>query len=76
MLEKDQVDEEQLIDLALEAGAEDVKEEETEFEVVTVPSDFEAVKKAIDDAGLPCTLPKSPKFPRIRLKWKAKKPSR
>ncbi|MCD6294234.1 MAG: YebC/PmpR family DNA-binding transcriptional regulator, partial [Deltaproteobacteria bacterium] len=55
VFEKDKVDEEQLIDLALEAGAEDVKEEETEFEVVTAPSDFETVKKAIDDAGLPYT---------------------
>ena len=73
VLEKDQVDEEQLIDLALEAGAEDVKEEETEFEVVTAPSDFEAVKKAIDDAGLPCTLAEVTKIPKNTVKVEGKK---
>ena len=56
VFEKDKVDEEELIDLALEAGAEDVREEETEFEVITEPSDFESVKQAIDNAGLSYTL--------------------
>jgi YebC/PmpR family DNA-binding regulatory protein len=32
LFEKDKVDEEKLLDVALEAGAEDVQEEETEFE--------------------------------------------
>jgi len=73
VFEKDKVDEEQLIDLALEAGAEDVKEEETEFEVVTAPSDFETVKKAIDDAGLPYTLAEVTKIPKNMVKIEGKK---
>ena len=73
VFEKDQVDEEKLIDLALEAGAEDVKEEETEFEVVTAPSDFEAVKKAIDDAGLPYTMAEVTKIPKNTVKVEGKK---
>jgi len=73
VLEKDKVDEEQLIDLALEAGAEDVIEEETEFEVVTAPSDFETVKKAIDDAGLPYTLAEVTKIPKNTVKVEGKK---
>jgi len=73
VLEKDQVDEEQLIDLALEAGAEDVKEEETEFEVVTAPSDFEPVKKAIDDAQLPYTMAEVTKIPKNTVKVEGKK---
>jgi YebC/PmpR family DNA-binding regulatory protein len=73
VLEKDQVDEEQLIDLALEAGAEDVKEEETEFEVVTAPSDFEAVKKAVDDAQLPYTMAEVTKIPKNTVKVEGKK---
>ncbi|MBW2709006.1 MAG: YebC/PmpR family DNA-binding transcriptional regulator [Deltaproteobacteria bacterium] len=73
VFEKDQVDEEQLIDLALEAGAEDVKEEETEFEVVTAPSDFETVKKAIDDAGLSYTLAEVTKIPKNMVKIEGKK---
>ena len=73
VLEKEQVDEEQLIDLALEAGAEDVKEEETEFEVVTAPSDFEVVKKAIDDAQLTYTMAEVTKIPKNTVKVEGKK---
>lgn len=53
---RNKVEEEKLFDLALEAGAEDIDEGETEFEVITDPSDFESVKKAFDDAGLTYTL--------------------
>jgi YebC/PmpR family DNA-binding regulatory protein len=56
VFEKSQVDEERLLDLALEAGADDVIEGETEFEVVMAPSDFEAVKGGFDNAGLSYTL--------------------
>ena len=42
------------MEVALEAGAEDVREDETSFEVITAPDDFEAVKDAIDDAGIHC----------------------
>ena len=52
VLDREEVDEERLLDLALEAGAEDVKEEETTFEVITEPSDFEPVRAAIEEAGL------------------------
>jgi transcriptional/translational regulatory protein YebC/TACO1 len=34
---------------ALEAGAEDVREDESTFEVIMAPEDFEAVKAAIDE---------------------------
>ena len=52
VFQKDQIDEERLFELALEAGAEDIKEGEEEFEVVTEPSSFEQVKTAIENAGL------------------------
>ena len=41
------------MEVALEAGAEDVlSDEEGAIEVLTQPSDFEAVKSALDKAGL------------------------
>jgi len=52
VLPRDQTDEERLFEAALEAGAEDIKEGEKEFEVVTEPSLFEQVKTAIEDAEL------------------------
>jgi YebC/PmpR family DNA-binding regulatory protein len=51
-INKDGVEEDALMEVALEAGAEDVKEEEGTFEVITEPSDFDAVKEAIDAAGI------------------------
>jgi len=71
--EKDKVDEEALFNLALEAGADDVNEEETEYEVITAPSSFEAVKKAIDEAGLPYTYAEVTRIPKSTVKVEGKK---
>ena len=52
VVEKSAADEEELMEAALEAGAEDVREDGSNFEVITAPEDFEAVKEAIDAAGI------------------------
>lgn len=45
--------EDQVMDVALEAGAEDViTDEDGAIEVLTAPADFEAVKNALEAAGL------------------------
>jgi len=49
------VDEERLIDVALEAGADDVNASDDVFEVTTAPERFEAVKEALDRASIPTT---------------------
>ena len=41
-----------LMMIALEAGADDVQEEEDSFEILTDPADFEAVDKAVREAGI------------------------
>jgi YebC/PmpR family DNA-binding regulatory protein len=53
---KDSVDEEFLMETALEAGAEDVKDEEENFEVITAPEDFNEVKEAMDNAAIPTVM--------------------
>lgn len=73
VIEKDRVDEERLLDLALEAGAEDVNDEETEFEVITDPADFETVKEAIDAADIPHTLAEISMIPNNTVKLEGKK---
>ena len=40
------------MELALEAGAEDVKSEDSEYEVITDTASFEVVKKVLDDKGI------------------------
>ena len=52
LIDKSAIDEEELMDKALEAGAEDVIEEENVFQVITAPDDFEAVRDALQTDGL------------------------
>ena len=47
------MDADDLMMLALDAGAEDFAEEEESFEVLTDPDNFEEVRKALEDAGIP-----------------------
>ena len=47
-VDKSQVDEERLLSLVLDAGAEDVREEDEIFEVVTPPEDFEKVRERLE----------------------------
>lgn len=44
--------EEKMMELALEAGAEDVSDDEVSWEVVTSPEDFNAVLDAVKGAGI------------------------
>lgn len=51
-VDKSVSDEDTLMEVALEAGAEDVKDEGDCFEIITEPSDFEAVKEAVEGASI------------------------
>jgi transcriptional/translational regulatory protein YebC/TACO1 len=42
-----------LMMIALDAGAEDFAEEEDSFEIITAPEDFSAVREAMEAAGIP-----------------------
>lgn len=46
-------DADELMMLALDAGAEDFNEEDDSFEILTAPDDFDAVLKAMTDANIP-----------------------
>ena len=52
-VENKAVDEEALMEAALDAGAEDIREDGSNFEVITALEDFETVKAAIDAAAIP-----------------------
>ena len=52
VVERSAADEETLMEVALEAGAEDIREDDANFEVITAPEDFPAVKEAIDNASI------------------------
>jgi len=51
-VEKKAIDEDSIMETAIDAGAEDVRDEETNYEIITEPNDFEAVKDALDKASI------------------------
>ena len=53
VIEKGELDEEELMMMALDAGAEDFNEEEDSFEVLTTPEDFSAVREALEKEEVP-----------------------
>lgn len=52
VVEAEGVDEEELMDLAIEAGADDVLEDETTFQILTAPEDFSEVVDSLEKSGV------------------------
>ncbi len=55
-VEKTAVDEDTLMEVALDAGAEDIRDEDDVFEVISEPGEFDAVQEALDRAGIAYTM--------------------
>lgn len=51
-VDKSTTSEEELMDLAIEAGGDDVEEDGDQFQVVTAPEDFDEVREALETAGV------------------------
>ncbi len=64
MIKQDQTDEESLMELALEAGADDVKAEGDQFEVTCEPEVFSDVTSAIEQAGLETEMRQITRLPK------------
>ena len=52
-LEEFEMDADELMMLALDAGAEDFAEEEDSFEIITDPDSFSEVREKLEEAGIP-----------------------
>jgi YebC/PmpR family DNA-binding regulatory protein len=52
VVEKSAKPEDQLFDIAIEAGAEDIRDDEDNWEILTAPESFEAVHSALKSAGV------------------------
>ena len=52
VVEKARASEDDLMDIILEAGAEDLKEDGSNYEIITTPEDYEAVDKALKDNNI------------------------
>lgn len=71
VFDKNAVGEDALMEVALEAGAEDVRDQESEWEVITDPMAFETVKKAIDQKGWEYLEARVGKIPQNTVKLEA-----
>jgi YebC/PmpR family DNA-binding regulatory protein len=56
VVEAGTIQEDALLTLALEAGAEDLRRDGTNFEVITAPADLETVRKALEGEGIPMAV--------------------
>lgn len=52
VVEKSKASEDDLLDIILEAGAEDLKEDGSNYEIITLPENYEAVVKALNDNNI------------------------
>ena len=52
VVEKNAKAEDQLFDIAIEAGADDIRDDEDNWEIITAPDSFESVQTAIKSAGI------------------------
>ncbi|MFQ5949268.1 MAG: YebC/PmpR family DNA-binding transcriptional regulator, partial [Nitrospiria bacterium] len=67
------VDEEKLMSITLDAGAEDIRSDDpVNFEVITSPADFEAVKKALFDSRLPPSFSEVTYLPQSSVRLEGK----
>jgi len=73
VVSKSKADEEKLMGLALDAGAEDLQTEDEHFVITTPPNDFEKVKKALEDAGIPFEVAEVTMLPQTYVKLEGEK---
>jgi YebC/PmpR family DNA-binding regulatory protein len=72
VVENQSVDEDALMEVAVDAGAEDVREDNGNYEIITAPKDFEAVKTAVDDASIPYIVAEITMFPQSTVNLQGK----
>jgi YebC/PmpR family DNA-binding regulatory protein len=74
LVEKAKIDEDSLMSIALEAGAEDMKNDprEDSFEIITTPEDMNRVKTSLEASGVPLSLAEITMLPRSYVSLDAK----
>ena len=72
VVEKENTDEELLMETAIDAGAEDVREEGVNFEIISNPKDFEPVKQALENGSIPYIVAEVTKLPQTLLALEGK----
>ncbi|MBN2339245.1 MAG: YebC/PmpR family DNA-binding transcriptional regulator [Acidobacteria bacterium] len=72
VVEKAAAEEDKLLEIALGAGAEDLKEDGDSFEIITAPEEMEGVRAALEAAGVPMTTAEISMIPQNYVKLEGK----
>lgn len=67
-IDKEKVDEEKLLMIALDAGAEDVITEDDAYQIITSPKEFERVKSMLEEKGVEYNSAELTKSPQSTVK--------
>jgi len=68
VVENTAVDEDVLMEAAIDAGAEDVRQDNSNYEIITAIEDFEQVKAAIDKRSIACIAAEITMLPQATIK--------
>jgi len=72
VVEKSAADEDKLMEIALGAGADDMREDGSNFEILTTPENFEVVRAALEEAKIPTTAGEISMMPQNYVKLEGK----
>lgn len=72
LVDSDQADEEKLMSIVIDAGAEDILTEDKTFEIITPPKEFEKVKSALGQNNLKCSMAEMTMIPKTTVKVEGK----
>src|SRR5712691_11516469 len=67
IIPRDGANEDQLMELALDAGAEDFKAEPEGYEILTDPAHFETVHKQVEAKGIKCAVAEVTSLPSVTV---------
>ena len=70
IISRDGASEDRLMEVALEAGAEDFKSEADRFEILTDPAHFEDVHKQVEATGIKCAVAEVTELPTVTVALK------
>jgi len=72
LVDKDKADEDTVMEVALDAGAEDVEDLGESWQVTTDPSEFEAVRDAFEQKGVPVSFAEASMVPQTTVRLSGK----
>jgi YebC/PmpR family DNA-binding regulatory protein len=67
LADREGLDEDELMETALDAGAEDIAEDGSQWQITTDPADLAAVRRAMEEAGIPVASAELTMVPKVTV---------